>query len=106
MDFLEACKLINQACVLTDSEKTRMIANARKENKTLMPVLEKFKDNGDQILFYDNAHNFFKENVDLYMLNQKRLKSQELNRLELLTKLLTKCRGDLDLLLILEMGNC
>lgn len=65
MDFLEACKLINQVCVLTDSEKSRMIAGARKKKENVMKALKSFKEEEDELKFYDESRKILDAEVNL-----------------------------------------
>ena len=53
MDFAQACKLINEAYVLTETEKSSFIALVRDDNATLIKILKDYQASGDSKLFYD-----------------------------------------------------
>ena len=54
MDFKEACQIINDTYVLTQREKSDFIKKAKEGNKTLLGILEKFKQSQDVHTFYED----------------------------------------------------
>lgn len=61
MDFIQACQLINPVYVLTDTEKSRMIENARKNHPGTVELLKEFRKNEDQLKFYDATQKILKD---------------------------------------------
>ena len=53
MNFAQACKLINEAYVLTETEKSSFIALIRDNNDTLIKILQDYEKSGDSKIFYD-----------------------------------------------------
>jgi len=54
MNFVKSCKLINNADVLTQTDKSRLISISRTKDLALFSILEAYESSQDQEALYDS----------------------------------------------------